>query len=168
MAITNDIQLQAVILNDLNIIIDEVAGKLLKNLQESVQTEVYDAGEPVAYERQGMDGGIQGCFEASTAVTMMNKVVEAWIEHDPMSMKLDKLHNIHGSYNQVPEDVRSILADIIIEGNYDEDVYVTNKYGFWKEPRDFWGPFIRELNKNGNKFIESAFRMRGIVYKKLS
>ena len=169
MAITNDIQLQAVILNDLNGIIDEVAGKLLKNLQDSIEEIVYGAGEPApaelgGYERQGMDGGIQGSFETSTAVTM-GRNVEAWIEHDPMSMTLDELKNIHTSRGN---DVRSILADIIIKGNYDDEFYATDKYGFWREPRDFWEPFIQELNKNGSKFIESAFRMRGIVYTKVS
>lgn len=164
MAITNDIQLQQVIINDLNGIIDEVAGKLLNNLQDSIQTEVYDAGKPVRYKRQGMDGGIQGSFETSTAVTMGNKSVEAWIEQNPMSMKLDELKNIHTSRGN---DVRSILADIIIEGNYDDEFYATDKYGFWREPRDFWEPFLKELDKNGNKFIEEAFRNRGIVYKKL-
>ena len=164
MAITNDIQLQQVIINDLNGIIDEVAGKLLNNLQDSIQTEVYDAGKPVRYKRQGMDGGIQGSFETSTAVTMGNKSVEAWIEQNPMSMKLDELKNIHTSRGN---DVRSILADIIIEGNYDDEFYATDKYGFWREPRDFWEPFMKELDKNGNKFIEEAFRNRGIVYKKL-
>jgi len=163
MAITNDIQLQQIILNDLNSIIDEVAGKLLKNLQDSIEEIVYGAGEPAWYERQGMKGGIQGSFEASTAVTMQNKTVEAWIEQDPMSMELDELKNIHTSRGN---DVRSILADIIIKGNYDDKFYATDKYGFWREPRDFWEPFIKELNKNGNKFIESAFRMRGIVYTK--
>jgi len=82
MAITNDIQLRQVVINDLNAIIDEVTEKLLKNLQDSIQTEVYDAGEPApaelgGYERQKMDGGIQGSFETYTAVTMGNKYVEA-------------------------------------------------------------------------------------------
>jgi len=166
MAIDNDIQLQTVLLNDLNGIIDEVTGKLLKNLQDSIEEIVYGAGEPApaelgGYERQKMDGGIQGSFEASTATTMGDKYVESWIEHDPMSMKLDELNNIHASHGN---DVRSILADIIIKGNYDDEFYATDKYGFWREPRDFWEPFMKELNKNGNKFIESAFRMRGIVY----
>jgi len=176
MAITNDMQLQVVILNDLNSIIDEVAGKLLKNLQDSIEEVVYGAGTPApkelgGYERQGMDGGIQGSFETSTAVTM-GRNVEAWIEHDPMSMTLDKDEHIHGSDFQVPEDVRSILADIIIGGmfggnNYDERAYSSYKQGFWTEPRDFWEPFIQELNKNGNKFIEEAFKSRGIRYIKI-
>ena len=163
MAITNDMQLQVVILNDLNSIIDEVAGKLLKNLQDSIEEVVYGAGEPIWYERQKMDGGIQGSFETSTAVTM-GRNVESWIEHDPMSMTLDELKNIHTSRGN---DVRSILADIIIKGNYDDEFYATDKYGFWREPRDFWEPFIQELNKNGNKFIEEAFTSRGIRYIKI-
>jgi len=115
-----------------------------------------------------MDGGIQGSFEASSAATMGN-YIEAWIEHDPMSMKLDLDKNIHGGYGQVPEDVRSILANIIIQGmsggGYDTSVYSSSKTGFWTEPRDFWEPFIKELNKNGDKFIKEAFISRGIVLK---
>jgi len=169
MTITNDIQLRQVVINDLNAIIDEVTEKLLKNLQDSIQTEVYDAGEPApaelgGYERQKMDGGIQGSFETYTAVTMGNKYVEAWIDQDPMSMKLDELKSIHTSRGN---DVRSILADIIINGNYDDEFYATDKYGFWREPRDFWEPFIKELNKNGNKFIEESFKSRGIRYIKV-
>ena len=167
MAITNDKQLRMVILNDLNNIIDEVTGKLLKNLQESIQEHVYDAGTPApvelgGYERQKMNGGIQGSFETSTAVTMMGEFVEAWIEQDPMSMKLDMLRNIHGAYGQVPEDVRTILADLIIDGTS----WHRFGTGFWTEPRDFWEPFIQELDKNGNKFIEEAFKSRGIIYTK--
>ena len=170
MIIDNDIQLQQVILNDLNEIIDEVAGKLLKSLKKSIQKEVYDAGTPIVYERQwdeNPEKSFMESFETSTAVTMMGEFVEAWIEHDPMSMNLDELYNIHTTGGK---DLRSILADIIIAGRppMPDQYYATNKYGFWTEPRDFWEPFMKELNKNGNKFIESAFRMRGIVYKKIS
>ena len=172
MPIINDLQLEQKLLNDLNTIIDEVAGKLLKNLQDSIQTEVYDVAEPAMYDRQGMKGGIQGSFDASTAVTMGNKSVEAWIEHDPMSMKLDPKNHIHSGEFQIPEDVRSILADIIIgglaggmtSGQYDSQAYSSPKLGYWTEPRDFWEPFMKELNKNGNKFIEAAFKRRGIIY----
>ena len=176
MPIINDLQLQQVLLNDLNTMIDEVAGKLLANLQDYIQTEVYDKGFPTRYERQGMDGGIQGSFETSTAVTMGNKSVEAWIEHDPMSMTLDREEAIHGGILQVPDDVRSILADIIIggfeggmdSGQYDSRAYSSGDLGFWTKPRDFWSPFMKELNKNGDKFIEAAFKKRGIVWHRAS
>ena len=170
MMIDNDMQLQQVILNDLTHIINEVAGRLLKNLQDSIETIVYDAGTPSIYDRNKMDGGLQGSFERLNAKTT-GLTVESKVEQNPMSMKLDPENYIHGSndWKKYGDDIRDILADIIINGRIGNP-HVGNRFGngFWREPRDFWEPFMKELNKNGNKFIESAFRMRGIVYKKIS
>ena len=163
MAITNDMQLQAVILNDLNHIINEVAGRLLENLQDSIETIVYDAGTPTTYDRNKMDGGLQGSFERLNAKTT-GLTVESKVEQNPMSMKLDPENYIHGSDDWIMDDIRGILADIIIEGKSGPKF----GNGFWREPRDFWEPFIKELDKNGNKFIEEAFRNRGIIYTKVS
>jgi len=159
MAITNDMQLQQVMINDLNSIIDEVTEKLLKNLQDSIETIVYGAGEPTTYKRNRMDGGLQGSFEKEDAQTA-GLAVNSKIDHDPMSMKLDVDNYVHGSNDWYRNDIRDILAEIIIEGKSGPRF---GKKGFWREPRDFWEPFIKELNKNGNKFIEEAFIRRGII-----
>ena len=165
MAIDNDATLQAVLLNDLNHIINEVTGKLLKNLQESIEKEVYGAGTPSpdGYSRNRMDGGLKGSFERLNAGTT-GLTVESKIEQNPMSMKIDPENYIHGSnYWDYGDDIRNILAEIIIEGKSGPRF----GEGFWREPRDFWEPFIKELNKNGNKFIEQAFKSRGIIYSKV-
>ena len=159
MMIDNDIQLQQVIINDLTHIINEVAGRLLENLQDSIETIVYDAGTPSTYDRNKMDGGLQGSFERLNAKTT-GLTVESKVEQNPMSMKLDPENYIHGSDDWIMDDVRDILADIIIEGKSGPKF----GNGFWREPRDFWEPFMKELNKNGNKFIEEAFKSRGIRY----
>lgn len=170
MAIINDIQLQAVLLNDLSHIINEVAGRLLKNLQETIDDVVYDAGTPKKYDRNKMDGGLQGSFERLIARTS-GLTVESKVEQNPISMKIDPENYIHGSndWKNHGDDIRDILAEIIISGR-SGNFHVGGKFGegFWREPRDFWEPFIKELNKNGNKFIEEAFKKRGIRYIKVT
>jgi len=162
MAIDNDIKLQAVLLNDLNSIIDEVTSRLLKNLQESIEKEVYNAGTPSSdgYSRNKMNGGLKGSFERLNAKTT-GLTIESKVEQNPMSMKIDPENYIHGSNDWYTDDVRDILADIIINGASGPKF----GKGFWREPRDFWEPFIKELNTNGNKFIREAFKNRGIVLK---
>ena len=165
--ITNDIQLQQVIINDLTHIINEVAGRLLENLQDSIETIVYDAGTPSTYDRNKMDGGLQGSFERLNA-KITGLTVESKVEQNPMSMKLDPENYIHGSNDWKMDDVRDILADIITHNELKHMSGPRFGNGFWREPRDFWEPFIKELNKNGSQFIEEAFRNRGIVYTKVS
>ena len=169
MAIDNDIKLQAILLNDFNHIINEVTSKLLKNLQESIEKEVYNAGTPSpdGYSRNKMNGGLKGSFERLNAKTT-GLTIESKVEQNPMSMKIDPENYIHGSNDWHTDDVRDILADIIINGrDAEKSPHVGPKFGegFWREPRDFWEPFIKELNANGNKFIKEAFISRGIVLK---
>ena len=165
MAIDNDIKLQAILLNDFNHIINEVTSKLLKNLQESIEKEVYNAGTPSpdGYSRNKMNGGLKGSFEQLNAKTT-GLTIESKVEQDPMSMKIDPENYIHGSNDWYQDDIRDILATMIIEGTSGPRF----GEGFWREPRDFWEPFIKELNENGNKFIKEAFKNRGIIYKKVS
>jgi hypothetical protein len=167
--IDNDDALQSVILRDLSDIIDEVADLLLTNLRDSIKENVYDKGSPTTYIRQGINGGLEGSFNASNA-EVLGLAVQSAISQDPSlqepPMAYDPENFVHGSVvGGIVSDVRDILAELIINGrNGSPHVGDLFGEGFWREPRDFWQPFINELDKNGNQYIEDAFRARGIQY----
>ena len=165
MPITNDDQLNAIILNDLKGIIDEVAEKVFLKLRESIQQNVYDAGTPTTYNRQLDNGGLLGSF-AKQNVSLVGQVAESKIDQDPMSMNNDSDNFIHGSnFWQGGDDVREYLTDWIIKGRPDIGSYFGE--GFWRSPRNFWQPMIDMIN-NGDvdRMIESAFNSRGIIWRK--
>jgi hypothetical protein len=106
-----------------------------------------------------MVGGLLGSFEKDDA-SLMGRDVEAIIDQNPISMVNDPENYIHGSNEWIMSDIREILTDIIIEGSSGPRFGET---GFWREPRDFWQPFI-ELIDNGtcDKYIQLEARKRGI------
>jgi hypothetical protein len=78
---------------------------------------------------------------------------------------------IHGSNYWNTDDVRDMLAEMIINGgNVSKSPHVGPIFGtgFWTDPRDFWTE-IEEMVKNNSidKMIESAFNSRGIKWKKV-
>jgi hypothetical protein len=161
--ILNDDQLNAQLLLDFKSIIDEVAYKLLLRLQEIIEREVYDAGSPNWYQRHKMIGGLLGSFEKSDT-TISGQSVESEISQNNMSMELDEDNFVHGSnFWSVANDIRDFLSEIIIEGKSGP----LFGDGFFREPRDFWKPFL-ELFSNGeaDNLIEKAMTQRGMVWKK--
>ena len=110
MMIDNDISLSNVIMKDLSDIIDEVSSLLLSDLRESIQENVYDAGIPQRYERQKLDGGLQGSFNDQLQSKIKGNVVENKISQDPSLMTHDPNNFIHGSnFWEQSDDVRDIL-----------------------------------------------------------
>ena len=166
MPITNDEQLNAIILGDLKKIIDEVAEKVFLKLRESIQQNVYDAGTPTTYNRQLDSGGLLGSF-AKQNVTQSGQTIESKIDQDPMSMTHDPDNFIHGSnFWKGGDDIREYLAEMIINGDTKSPM-IGDRFGsgFWTSPRDFWTPMMDMIN-NGDidRMIEQAFSSRGIIW----
>jgi hypothetical protein len=166
MPIMNDEELNAMLLIDLQSIIDEVTNWLYEVLLDTINDEVYNAGSPQWYERNLMKGGLLGSFDKSDAIINGQKI-QSKINHNPRSMVQHRSGNVddftHGSEFWIMDDIRKLLAEIIIEGKsgplFGE--------GYWREPRDFWTP-MEDLLKNGevDKQIEKAFDKRNIIWKK--
>jgi hypothetical protein len=155
----NDAMLEALFLIELKGIINEVAKSMLKELQQQIQSEVYDAGDPIRYHRLGLVGGLLGSFEKYDA-TIMGREVQSTIDQNPMSMVNDPDDHVHGSNEWIMTDIRDLLSEIIIEGKSGKRF----GDGFWREPRDFWTPFI-QLIDNGicDKYIQLEAKKRGIT-----
>ena len=160
--ILNDAQLDAQLLFDFKGIIDEVSYKILQALLESIEKEVYNAGIPQLYHRHRYAGGLLGSWEKSDA-KILGQEVYSRIDSNLNMMVTYPDEFIHGSNHWVMDDIRELLAEIIIEGKsgplFGE--------GFWTQPRDFWTPVIEMLtNGKVDKLIENAMTTRGIIWRK--
>ena len=162
--ICNDKELMAVLMNDFTEIINVVADRVLEEIvKPSIQENVYDVGNPTTYDRQGETGGLLGAWEKNDP-SVTGNIINSEIAVNPLSMTLDNENFIHGSQYWAMNDVRSILAGIINDGESG------NLFGngWWRTPRNFWSP-IEIAVKNGsiNKIIEDEMTKRGINWVKI-
>lgn len=168
----NDQELNLALLKDFRDMLDKVAAEILQKIVDSIDKEVYGAGTPSSngYQRNKLQGGLSGSFE-KTKATIQGQQIESTIDQNPMSMVHDPDNYVHGSNDWSSDDIRDILADMIIAGGDDSvHPHVGPRFGsgFWTRPRDFWTPILTDL-QNGvyDKFIESEMTQRGIVWKKI-
>jgi hypothetical protein len=160
----NDIELNAALLKDFRIMIDELGEKLLEKLKEFIQTEVYDAGTPQWYHRFGESGGFLGSWQKED-VSGFGQTITSRIDQDINKMELDPESFVHGSlYWDVTEDVRDLLAEIINEGK--SGPLFGN--GFWRQPRQFWEPMMQFLTSGqADTVFESIMTAHGIKWIKI-
>jgi hypothetical protein len=162
----NDPELNQALIKEFQDIINKVAEEILQLLRDSIQKEVYDAGDPSIYKRQGMDGGLMGSFDKTDA-TVRGQMISSKVKQYPMRMKHVPDNFIHGSnFWDETDDIRKILAEMIINGDIGSP-HVGGIFGpgFWTMPRDFWTPLL-EMLKDGtiDNMLESEFRFRGIRF----
>ena len=166
--IDNDDLLESVLTSLLIEIIDEVTIQIMEKLEEFIEDIVYDPYSPKVYPRQAEIGGLLNAWDVTKAVASRNEVV-AEIKDDPYSMAHDAGNFIHGSNYWVRKDIRNMLIDIVIKGLSGPIFDSENGDPWWKEPRDFWTPFVKLVESGKiNKMIERAFRSRGIKFKKIT
>jgi len=166
MPIYNDDMLNALLMLDLNSIIEEVTDKILQKLQESIEENVYDAysNPDRQYNRNKYDGGLIGEFVPIPAKTVGN-IITASIEETPelMIMDLSEESPIHGSIykGKTWDKIREALADMIIKGTSG----IRFGEGDWTEPRDFWTPVIKMFDDGTVRgMVDDAFTTRGIKF----
>lgn len=162
MLIDNDADLTALLIADMEGVIDAITNTLLEKLKEKIQEIVYDSYDPIWYPRQG-ERGLGNEWEKTDAHSEGN-IVESEISENPMKLNTDSDNFIHGSNFWNLNDIRDLLAEIVIEG---ESGPLFGS-GPWTFPRDFWTPFI-ELLEDGTieKIIEKEFKLRNIKFKRL-
>lgn len=102
------------------------------------------SGGHIKYMRLGKDGGLMGSFVASDAKIVGDKVVGE-VYYDETLIYVDPVIYTHGSYEWYTTDISDIFPYLVIEGKSGE----LFGRGWWTEPRDFWTPFIEEI-ENGN------------------
>lgn len=160
--INNDDQLTAVLRNEFLSIVKEVAENILEEIIQSMEKEVYEAGDPTTYPRQKLNGGLLGTFDISDNKIVGNSVI-ATIDQFPQRMLLDADSFIHGSYYYNITDVREYLTDWIIEGKSGP----LFGDGFWREERDFFGPVVDAINHGDyDEYIEMSMTSHGLNWKK--
>lgn len=148
-------------------VVEAVIDQVYEMLLDYIDRYVYDAGSPQYYvtgARFGMDEGtLRGSFFKSRA-ELDGDIVSARIYHDSMSLLHAPWNFVHGSnYWEFSDDIRPYLIDIIIgNGTMSGDFFGE---GYWREPRDFWTPFMR-LMENGliDKLLKIQFAQYGIKY----
>lgn len=161
--IDNDAALTAMIISDMTEIIDSLTEKLLEKLKLKIEEVVYTPFNPKEYRRQG-DRGLRNEWD-KTPPKVSGNVIQTEIGENPMKLTVGPEYFVHGSYYWEPmDDIRNILAEIVIGGKSGK----LFGEGFWREPRDFWTPFIQLLEDGTvDKMIESEFKSRGIPFKKI-
>lgn len=164
MPVNNDDDLMRILVSDMNSIIDSVSAKLIARLEEYIQSEVYNAYSPKVYERQGANGGLLGNWEQVPNDIRGNVITSIIRENEPTQLALDSDNFIHGSNFWSKDDIRDLLAEIVIMGKSGP----LFGDGPWRFPRDFWTPFIKLLDDGTvDTLIETEFKKRGIKYIKL-
>jgi len=165
--ITNDKQLETLMMIQLTEIINEVTFLLLEKLEDNIQKYVYARKrKPAKYKRRKWNGGLLEEWEMNSAVARGRKAT-AEISENPEVMHNVPEKYVHGSlYNKKYglTDVREFISKMIIEGT-SGDIFGD---GYWMQERDFWSPTMKLL-ENGwiEKQIEKSFRKRGIKFQKV-
>jgi hypothetical protein len=156
MPANNDGELMLQLLKDFEGIIDRVAERVIMNIiRPFILENVYEAYDPVAYNRDHSGGKFIDAWEQNTQVA--GNTISSEIAVNPMNMALDPENFIHGS--DVWGDVRDMMAQYIQEGSH---------YNFdFNMARDYWTP-IEEAVKNGeiDKIIENEMDKLGIQWVK--
>lgn len=163
MPFDNDQDLTNALISEMTSIIDKVVDQLLEKLKIKIEEVVYSPFRPKKYHRQG-DRGLRNEWDKTPAKVTGN-VVQAEIAENPMKLTVGPEYFVHGSHYWEPmEDIREILAEIVIEGK-SGDFFGE---GFWRQPRNFWEPFLKLLEDGTvDRMIETEFKSRGIPFKKI-
>ena len=168
--------------NDIFVLLDEVSDDIVNIVQESVQTNVYEAHTPKIYKRRGMLGGFIGAWRyelnQSTKFEMSSEIY-----NDPSLLDLDYSEYVHGGNDYLAwgagsksyVDRREMLDQIIAEGaQAGEFDFLTPgeslDNNWWLRPRDYWSPVFEELDSLGefeNSVMRSFFRNGIDVIKKI-
>ena len=155
----NDAALEMAILKDLDKVLTEVAEEILEMLKENIFSIVYEPYEPSMYIRGYASGGFLGSWEVGDSETeAIKNVLEAKIFSNPDEMDSGGFH--HGN-----EDVdrREFMDAVIAEGT-DYDFLTLTGDDWWRQPRDYWSPTIRELDAGYfDKLVERTLRGRGLI-----
>lgn len=155
--VNNDDELMMFFIKDAQEVVDEVTFKLLEVLKDYIMQIVYRPYRPKVYPRLMYNGGLLEDWVKTPSVVSGNEVYSI-IEEDPYNMLLNKKEFIHGSLVKGENDIRRYLSEIIIEG---ESGPLFGE-GFWRQPRDFFEPFLSYVDKNVDRLIRESFKKRGI------
>ena len=163
---SNDIELMIDINNKMSIVINRVSKKLTAELHEIIQTNVYDAYDPVAYERT--NEFLKSWDEGLT--TVVGNLVENIIKQNYSAMSTDSLNNyvkdfayseankLISNHSEKQNGVENI-AQAIEGGNkfYHHPVEDANDF-----KRPFWDEFIKYCTTNFYKFFQEEMERMGL------
>ena len=156
--ITSQVQLQFLMNSVVAEVLDEVTEQLLRKLEDFIHQVVYNPYDPVKYDRLYFEGGLAGAWNQNVAKSFGN-YVESSIEYNPSKLDIDIEQFQHGSLlSDGYTDIRESLVEIITEGKSG------NLFGdgFWRQPRDFWSPFIEYFETNARPMLIKAFAEKGL------
>jgi len=160
MKIQNETQLKLIILSQMKSVMDMVVDEILELLKKNIDKKVYNSFSPTTYERLGDNGGLRDLWEEERAKIVNGKVIGE-VKEKPERLILNEDEFQHGSRFWYQNDIRDMLAYIVIEGK-SGDLFGD---GEWRKPRDFWHPLIDELDDGKiNQIIEKAFRKHKIKF----
>jgi hypothetical protein len=143
MDIDNDMALEYILLNELDNIMKESSDEIVEEIKKNVEDIVYDPFDPVAYNRLGENGGFLGSWIKQKLGDM-----EYIIYSEPSLMEYNPENFQHGSlYGDYISDTRESLIDIIIRGKSGPYFDFGKEPHWWKQPRDFWTPSVKNIDE---------------------
>ena len=144
--ITNSTQIKEVMETITLDVVDEILDKMLDTLQQSIVDEVYGGYTPIYYERT-YEFGLAWKQEKSRII---GRQIGGEISFDPSALIVNE-----SQYQHIQAEK---LAELIYSG------YAPNWDSATQEipPRDYWSPFITEVNTNIKGWIKDAYLRRGI------
>jgi len=158
--IKNETVLKTIMLNQMKSVMDMVVDEILESLKKNIDKKVYNSFSPTVYERLGDNGGLRDLWEEEKAKIKNGKVIGE-VKEQPQRLILNEDLFQHGSRFWYQNDIRDMIAYIVIEGK-SGDFFGDGK---WRKPRDFWHPLIDKLDSGQiNQIIEKAFRKHKIKF----
>ena len=149
--IHSDIEFHVFVGIAVNKAINEVVDKIFKELQQSIQRDIYNAYSPQDYDRTG---------ELLDAWERQTRGLIASIEFKPEWLSLNPTNWQHGSvYGGNYTDIRNVIFDILEQGygayNYHKGKPIPS--------RPMWNEFIAKVDSKFDRWMRVALRRQGLV-----
>ena len=152
----NDQELMTLLMKDFLPITKETGDNVLTQVQQSIDTNVYDVYMPKHYNRLYMNGGFMGSWINEAGINGFNEI-DSTIFSDPFMMEYNSEEFQHG--NESTDRRTEMSEDLIYGQGYD--------WGFNLE-RNFWEP-IEEWIQSGelDSVFEAMMNRHGISWIKI-
>ena len=149
--ITSDRQLKNLIMPLLKEVVDYVLEEILKENKDLIEKIVYDAYDPVTYERTGE---FKEAWDKESNVNTGEGKVEGEFFYDPSKLTVGYPSTIPGNpqYGQHASaldnfEMREYLADVIYQGLAGPAFGSGFKSGPWSKKRDVWKALNDKVGK---------------------
>jgi hypothetical protein len=152
----NDAELMLLLMQDFNQITKDTSDNILTQVEQSVETNVYEAYQPKKYQRIDGEGSFISSWISESLGYVPNEI-NYQVFSDPLKMAYNPENFQHGND---AVDRRGELAEDIAEGRgYDWPFYLH---------RDYWTPIVEWIESGEvDSVFEAMMTRRGVQWTKI-